>query len=379
MASIVNRGPYQFQVTVRRKGHPRQTKTFETEREAKDWAKLVEADMLRSVFKDRREVENMTLGELLSRYESEETPKKAGARQELSRLRILRRSNLACRILAELQASDFANYRDNRLTEVQANTVRLELSLLSAVFKKAGTEWSMPIENPLKKVIFPAVPAGRNRRLVDDEEDRLLAAARAAEASAEKLEAAILLAIETGIREERLATLKWSQVDLNQGVVWVMTKAKLGEQERVPVPLSLKAVQILQRLPRQESPQVFGTAFPQGATLGDAFRRAKKRAKITDLNFHDLRHEAASRLAPHMTPTTLAKIMTWKTLAMAMRYYNPKPEELVQEIRAIESKKKNRLKQQAETVSGTQFGGCSSYSISASYTLGASVGARLPV
>lgn len=65
MASIVNRGPYQFQVTVRRKGHPRQTKTFETEREAKDWAKLVEADMLRGVFKDRREVENMTLGELL--------------------------------------------------------------------------------------------------------------------------------------------------------------------------------------------------------------------------------------------------------------------------------------------------------------------------
>ena len=52
-----------------------------------------------------------------------------------------------------------------------------------------------------------------------------------------------------------------------------------------------------------------------------------------DFHFHDLRHEAASRLAPHMPVQTLAKVMGWKTLQMAMRYYNPTEQELVETVR----------------------------------------------
>ena len=192
----------------------------------------------------------------------------------------------------------------------------------------------MPQPNLIKGIRPPRTPPGRDRRLIGDEEDRILAAAGKARAYPHMLVAAIELAIETGIREDRLATMRWSQVNLQKGVVKVMTKDELHEQELVSVPLSMRALQILQSLPRHISGKVFGCAFPTGNVLGKAFERACKRAKIEDLRFHDLRHEAASRLAPHMPMVTLAKIMGWKTVQMAMRYYNPTDEELVKARRA---------------------------------------------
>lgn len=333
MASIFKRGDFQFQVIIRRKGFPRQCKTFESEREAQDWAKVVESEMIRGVFTDRSELERTTLGELLERYMSEVSVGKIGARQECGRIRAWMRNPLAIRSLASLRSVDFAKYRNEREKVVSAHTVRLELALISAMFNHARKDWSMPVENPIKGIRAPKIPDGRDRRLVDDEEERLLAATRRARSHPRMLEAAILLAIETGIREGRLASLTWQQVKLERGVVVIFTKDQQHKQKPVSVPLSVRAVEILRSLPRDLSGKVFGAAFCDGAALGKAFERACERAKIEDLRFHDLRHEAASRFAPHMPMATLAKIMCWKTIQMAMRYYNPTDNELVAAVR----------------------------------------------
>jgi len=334
MASIVKRGDYQYQVTIRRKGFPKQCKTFESRREAEAWAKVVESEMIRGVFTNRSELERTTLGALLERYGDEVTVEKRGARQERGRIRHWMSNPLAQRSLASLQSKDFADYRRAREKEVSAHTVRLELALISALFNHAAKDWSMPMPNLIKGIRPPRTPRGRDRRLVGDEEERLLAAARRARAWPHMLVAAIGLAIETGIREERLATMRWSQVDLQTGIVKIMTKDELHAQEEVSVPLSDRAVQILESLPRDISGKVFGCAFPNGNVLGKAFERACKRAKIGNLRFHDLRHEAASRIAPSVPMVTLAKIMGWKTIQMAMRYYNPTDDELVKARRA---------------------------------------------
>jgi len=334
MASIVKRGDYQYQVTVRRKGYPKQCKTFESEREAKAWASVIESEMVRGVFTDRSELDGTTLGELLSRYEEEVTHCKIGARQELSRIKCWKAHPLALRPLAALRAVDFSQYRDVRLKQVGPNTVRLELALISAIFNHARKDWSMAVENPIKGIRAPKIPGGRERRLVGDEEDRLLTTASEARANPKQLKAAIQLAIETGLREGRLAALRWEQIDLREGVVWVMTKDEEHKQRLVPVPLTEKAVDVLRELPRDISGFVFGRAFRTEQALGSAFRRARDRAGLSNLRFHDLRHEAASRMAPLMPMATLAKVMTWKTLQMAMRYYNPTPSELVAALRA---------------------------------------------
>lgn len=333
MASIVKRGDYQFQATVRRKGYPRQCKTFESEKEAKDWAKVIESEMIRRVFIDRSELERTTLGELLERYKSEVTGTKIGERQERSRIKRWLAHPLSNRTLASLRAVDFSQYRDERLKEVGPNTVRLELSLIRAVFDYARRGWGVPVKNLIADIKMPELPAGRKRRLVGDEEKALLKAASEARSHPLQLCAAIELAIETGLREGRLAALRWDQVDFPNLVIWILTKAKKNEQELAAVPLSERAEEILRSLPRDTGGSVFGGAFPTAQALGSAFRRARDRAGLENLTFHDLRHEAASRLAPRVQAHTLAKLMTWKTLQMAMRYYNPTPDELVEAVR----------------------------------------------
>lgn len=334
MASIIKRGDHQYQVTIRRKGFPKQCKTFETERQAKDWAKVVESEMVRGTFTDRSELERTTLGDLLERYQTEVTAHKIGSRQETSRINRWRSHPLALRSLSSLRAVDFSQYRDSRLKEVGSNSVRLELAIISAMFNHAKADWSLPLENPITSIRAPKIPMGRERRLAADEEARLLDAASQARSHPVQLKAAILLAIETGLREGRLASLKWAQVDFKQEVIFVQTKDEKHKQRLVPVPLSVKAMEILRGLPRDIGGSVFGGAFPTVQALGSAFRRARDRAGITGLTFHDLRHEAASRMAPRMPLATLAKVMTWKTVQMAMRYYNPTAQELVAAIRA---------------------------------------------
>ncbi len=142
MATFTKRGPHQYQATIRRVGFPTQARTFETMRDARDWAATVESEMRRGIFADRSEVERTTLGQLLERYGKEVTPTKRGQGPERSRLKRLIAHPIALQRLAALQSADFSDYREERLgEEVLGKTVREELILLSAVLATAREEW----------------------------------------------------------------------------------------------------------------------------------------------------------------------------------------------------------------------------------------------
>ena len=331
MATITKRGDYQFQAIIRRKGYPSQTKTFETKAEAERWAREVEATMDTGYYRDRREVERTTLGQALEKYLELISPGKRGYVAEKNRIKQLQKHPLALRPLATLRAKDFAAYRDCRLTEVAPNTVRLELALLSHLYTIAIKEWSMPLAHEMKNVSKPQPGPGRDRRLQGDEEARLRAAIYRPRARGSKvwLEACVDLALETGMRAGEILSLTWREVKLEAGVVR-LGKTKNGNARTVP--LTLKATEVLRHLPRGISGRVIPN-FHDTSGLDRAFKRACEAAKITDLHFHDLRHEAASRFAPFVTAQSLAKIMGWETIQMAMRYYNPTDSELVELVR----------------------------------------------
>ena len=86
MASICKRGDYQYQVIVRRKGYPSQTKTFETRANAQAWALDLESQMSQSVFRDRRELVKTTLSQALTRYMQCISPLKRGHSRETQRI-----------------------------------------------------------------------------------------------------------------------------------------------------------------------------------------------------------------------------------------------------------------------------------------------------
>jgi hypothetical protein len=123
MATIRNRGEYQWEAQIRRKGYPAQRKTFETKSDAQAWARMIESEIDRGIFVSRVEAERTAFHELIDRYISEVAPKHKGAYSEIKRLEALKRHPLATRIVATLTSSDFARYRDERLKIRKGNTV----------------------------------------------------------------------------------------------------------------------------------------------------------------------------------------------------------------------------------------------------------------
>ena len=79
MATIRNRGEYQLEAQIRRKGYPAQRKTFETKADAQAWARMIESEIDRGIFVSRVEAERTAFHELIDRYISEVAPKHKGS------------------------------------------------------------------------------------------------------------------------------------------------------------------------------------------------------------------------------------------------------------------------------------------------------------
>jgi integrase len=345
MATITHRGPYQWQATVRKKGYRSQSETFETKLKAEEWSKVVESETVRGVFADRAELERTTLADLIEKYRVDVSPNKLSCRTELVTARRFLRHPLALRPLATVRSVDFARYRDERLAEkASPNSVRLELTYLSTMFTTARKELSIQVENFLEDVRKPSAPLGRQRRLVGDEEARLLTAVRDSDAQA--FELCFVLSIETGMRAGNIVKLCWEDIDFEQHLIF-LEKTKNGDS--LSIPLSEAAEAMLKSYPCAD--KTGGIArFYDSAGLGAAFRVACKKAGIPGLRYHDLRHDAATRLAPLVEAPVLAKLMGWKTLQMAMRYYNPTEEELVKARREAEAVRNRNLASSAAVV-----------------------------
>jgi len=321
MASIRKRGPYQWQVKIRRNGYPVQSKTFETEDDAKKWSRLIESEMDRGVFCSQAEAEKTTLDEALERYLREITPAKKGAKQEKSRINILRQSMLAPRYLASIRGTDVAKYRDERLEIRSPITVNNELIVLSHLFTVARKEWGLEgLRNPVSDIRKPKQPAGRDRRLQAGEEERLMVAA------SPQIRPLIVMALETAMRQGELLSIQWKDVNLKQRTTF-LRDTKNGENRSVP--LSTTAIATLKKIPRDIStPLVF-----QVLGVSRKFSLACKAAEIEDLRFHDLRHEATSRLFEKgLNPMEVASITGPKTLQMLKRYTHLRAEDLASKL-----------------------------------------------
>lgn len=341
-----------YQAIIRKKGHPSQTKTFRAKRDAERWARQIESEMERGVFVQRTESEQTTLNELLDRYSREVLPTLKGGYREQSRIKALQNS-LGAYSLAVLNSSMIAKYRDKRLSTisektgrlVSAQTVKHELGLLQRALKMAVMEWGIALPGgiPTATVKKPSLPPARNRRLVDDEEERLLAACD--EARNAWLRPVVVFAIETAMRAGEIVEtwklnkktgkremvsigLQWSEVNLKKRTAH-LPETKNGNARTVP--LSSRAVTVLEALPRNLDGRVFGVTY-EG--IHQSYVRACRRAGIKGLTFHDLRHEAITRLAEQgLTIMELQAISGHKTMQMLLKYTHLRAEDLALKLK----------------------------------------------
>lgn len=323
--AAISRRKAGFQVQIRRLGHPSLSKCFITLRAAQQWARQIENELDRVLFLDRTEADKQTLGDILDRYAREVSPTHKGHKNETICITALQRDPICKRKASALSGKLMAEWRDRRLTAVSASTVNRELNLISSAINVARKEWGVHIENPVALIRRPSTNNGRKRRLTAHEAQKLQAVLQAGDrrpdgtfdggARNHWMAPLVVLALETAMRQGELLKLDWRDVNLNACTAQ-LHDTKNGEARTVP--LSSHAVQVLSQLPRS----ITGRVFPlTKSAVQQAFHRACIRAGLTNMRFHDLRHEAVSRLfEKKLNPMEVAAISGHRTLQMLKRY-----------------------------------------------------------
>ena len=296
MASIIQiNGKWRAQ--VRKKGHPTQTKTFTTKALASRWATALEAEIERGDFKDTKPLGVTTVGDLLDRYERE-VHRMGSAKKES--FKVLR-AELGSVTLAGLTGARIIEY--TRARKVAPPTWSMELSYLNTVLRVARSLWDLshlgdPIRDAreaFKMLGVVTTPRERTRRPNADELAALKKHFNTSGRYQLPMADIVDFAIATAMRAGEIFSITWEDVDTKKKTVIIRDrkdpKRKAGNHQVVP--LLPAAWEIIQRQPKPHK----GRIFPyKAATISSTFPRACAHLEISDLRFHDLRHEGTSRL-----------------------------------------------------------------------------------
>jgi integrase len=380
MANFTQRDNGKWQAKIRRTGWPDQSKTFQTLEAAQQWSRATEREMDIGAFINRNDAEKTTFAVAANRYKVEILPSKRSKDRDVYKINQLI-EKFGPYSLASISSAMISAFRDERLNMVASQTVVHEINMLSRIFKACAMDWgiALPQGIPTALVRKPTVNNDRNRRLELGEWERLKISL--AECTSQFPLAAVEFAIETAGRQSEIASLVWQEVDLKLRTARLRGvnggKTKNGDPYR-DIPLSNRAVAILSGLPRTIKGKVF--SISQNA-LKLSWQRSVDRARqkyiheklrgalsdmglnekaiaaeiraliyhkktplpntlqclgriqasdktLDDLHFHDLRHEATSRLADKLQMHELMKVTGHKSSSMLARYYHPKASEL---------------------------------------------------
>ena len=173
MASIFKRGS-RYRVLIRKKGYPVICRSFSSRSSAETYAKEVEAQIERGVFKDHSPAESTTLSELIFGYREQILPSLKGKGTQALRLNLLD-SELGSYALSALTPFVVSRFRDRRLKVVKPATVKRELGVLSSLLTAGEKEFGIylaPRQPSSKRIRLPREPRGRDRRVSPEEEIR---------------------------------------------------------------------------------------------------------------------------------------------------------------------------------------------------------------
>lgn len=213
--------------------------------------------------------------------------------------------------------------------------IKRSLELLRHVFTWAIQHGYRNSESPFRKFGQSCFKLkkeeGRERRLREGEEERLLKYA------APHLRVLIVAALETGMRREEILSLQWKDIQLThnkqpRAVRLRAENTKTARPRTIPITQPLRTLLEMRRNDADGEP--FGPdAYVFGNEVGErqdsiktAWRTTCQKARITDLHFHDLRHEAASRwLDDGIALLQVQHLLGHRSIATTSRYANASP------------------------------------------------------
>jgi len=350
MASISKRkrndGSLAWQVQIRIEGHPSISKTFDSENEAKAFCLIAEERVALLTNKPGRSRDTVFYQSKFSDVIKDFANSPEGRdrfRKEIPSLCAL----LGNATIGEITPSFIAKYIKKmgrtpsaRGTPYSGSTIVKHLSAMSVIYRWYATDFDITPQPDLfsRKLVPKGWNVQRDRRLSDSEYQIIMDALDAGKKrNGQHWKLLIDLALETAARQSELILATWSEIDLDN-FLWNIPKEHTKAKTPRSVPLSQKACTIIEKLKELQSsnsPRLFH-CFKDGLAISMAFFFLMKKLNIQDLRFHDLRHEAISRMVLYrrqLAVYEIMKIVGHKSIDMLHRYANLRPEEMVARFR----------------------------------------------
>jgi integrase len=139
------------------------------------------------------------------------------------------------------------------------------------------------------------------------------------------------IAVESGMRQGEIHRLRWSDVDEQRGVIHLYRKDKKAEggrsKQKIPLLKGVREVLLRARNESEQGDNLF--KVQRAASISDRFARLTAKVGIDDLRFHDLRHEAISRMFERGMKVEQVRVVSGhRSLDQLSRYINLRPEDL---------------------------------------------------
>jgi integrase len=344
MASFTKLPSGRWRAQVRRKGQ-HASRAFRLKSEAEAWAKEAEAKISRGKSAVAVEADISTTFAFVVDLHMRDLAEvgKPLLRSKAYTLDKLK-GDLGAEKLAGLTRERIIAYAKQRAMQgAGAATIGMDIGYLQTVLMHAAAVHGMDVPTEqvklarvaLRRLSLIAKGNERDRRPTPDELDRIISLHDDNPRQTIPLGRIVKFAVATAMRQEEICTLLWPDVDFAGQLAIVRNRKdprrKSGNHQKVPL-LDVTGYDAIALLREQQALRIGGDrVFPYNArSLGAAFRRACQELNIDDLHFHDLRHEATSRLfeagfdIPEVSLVTGHK--DWK---MLKRYLNLRPDQLV--------------------------------------------------
>ena len=319
MASFkkLNSGLWQAQVRLKK---VRKSASFATKTEAKDWATVEEYKIKTAEPIKTPQVSQITVGDLMKQYELEFSRKKGGYDWEQKQITRILKTPMAELLVGDVTKAHIREWRNKRLETVQGSTVNREWNLFSHIFSMARDEYEYISVSPFTGVRRPKDNPDRDRLISDSEIEQLRVVSGfdgvTSKLIKEKVFVAFLFAIETAMRAGEICNLTWDNVSREDRTAF-LPKTKNGKSRTVA--LSSRAIELLGCLSKERHDKCFGLKSSQ---ITANFTILVNKTLIENLNFHDTRHEAITRLAKKLPVLALARNTGHTDIKKLMVYYN---------------------------------------------------------
>lgn len=216
-------------------------------------------------------------------------------------------------------------------------TIQGYMSVINCALRWRAEDLDLtPVPLPFsKRTMFPRnCFNGRERRLDRDEELALFHVFKELKATSHRhYRLLIRFALETGARLQEMVLAEWKEFDIEKRV-WRIPAEHVKTGMGRLMPLNRKALRVLRAMwkMRDESKTRVFHLLDKPKTVSTIFGRFSRKAGLVDFRFHDLRHEAISRMVlkqRKLSVDMIMKMVGHSSLAMLRRYTNLRPEEII--------------------------------------------------